>query len=211
MKTISTTAIVALMTASLGLAAVAPVAAQQAPTPPAAEQPAAPADLAPPDEAAPALRGHRGGGFGDILGFGRGAEGIEIALVRLSYAIDLTTEQQALFDTLRTDALAAAEAFETAVEDLRTDTTATAETTTPPDLTERLENRIALQSAQLAALEAVQPSLAAFYDSLTDEQKAELMPAAGERGGRFGPRDGGQGMGGHGPMGGQRPGGGFKG
>jgi hypothetical protein len=212
MKTISTTAIVALMTASLGLAAVAPAAAQQTPTPPAAEQPAAPADLAPPDDAAPALRGHRGGGgFGDILGFGRGAEGIEIALVRLSYAIDLTTEQQALFDTLRTDALAAAEAFETAVEDLRPDTAATAETATAPDLTERLENRIALQSAQLAALEAVQPSLTAFYDSLTDEQKAELMPAAGERGGRFGPREGGPGMGGHGPMGGQRPGGGFKG
>ena len=48
---------------------------------------------------------------------------------------------------------------------------------------EAFTNRIAFEKARLAALEAVQPSLTAFFDSLTDEQKTSLMPQRGERGG----------------------------
>jgi hypothetical protein len=202
MKTISTTAILALMTASIGLGAVAPALAQDA-------APAAPAAQAQPAKPLPdAERGFRNGpgmrhgdGMGGLLNIERGAEAIEIALVRLSYAIDLTDEQTTLLDTLRTDALAAASAFETATEDLRPTPPAEGETAQAPDITERFDNRIAMQSAQLAALEAVQPAFTAFFDSLTDEQKAELMPERGERHSSMGKHHGGFGPGEGGPMG----------
>ncbi len=48
-----------------------------------------------------------------------------------------------------------------------------------PYVAQRLETRIAVEKAHKQALEAVQPSVAAFFDSLTDEQKAELMPRSG--------------------------------
>lgn len=178
MKTIATTAIVALMTAAIGLTAIAPTYAQEATPAPAQEQ-----------GKGPGLhfrhnnQGPRQGGFGDLLGFERGAEAVEIALVRLSHAIELTAEQQILFDTLKTDALAAAETFSTAVEGLRPAAPAEGQTAELPDISERFENRIAIETAHLAALEAVQPSLTAFFDSLTDEQKAELAPQRHDRNG----------------------------
>jgi hypothetical protein len=42
-------------------------------------------------------------------------------------------------------------------------------------------------SAHLAAMESVMPSLEAFFDSLTDEQKAGLRPDRGDRRGPGGP------------------------
>jgi hypothetical protein len=198
MKTISTTAILALMTASIGLGAMAPALAQDA-------TPAAPAaQTQPADPAASGERGFRngpgmrqGGGLFDFRG---GAEAIEIAIVRLSHAIELTDEQAVLLETLKSDALAAAAAFEAATEGLRPTPPAEGETAAVPDISERFDNRIAIETAHLAALEAVQPAFTAFFDSLTDEQKADLMP---ERGERMGKHQGGFGQ--HGGMGGQRP------
>ncbi|UYO00977.1 MAG: Spy/CpxP family protein refolding chaperone [Devosia sp.] len=207
MKTITTTAIVALLTTSIGLGALAPVLAQDATTtPPAQTEQATTA----PDAKAPGFRPGNGGpgprqagALGGLFGFARGAEGVEIALVRLSHAIEMTDAQQTLFDTLKTDALAAAAQFETATEGLRPAAPAAGETPVRPDIAERLENRIALESAQLAALEAVQPAFAAFFDSLTDEQKAELTPdRPAQR--QFGERHGGPGQNRH-QDGGQRP------
>ena len=122
---------------------------------------------------------------GDFLNFGRGAEAIEIALVRLSHRIDMTAEQQALFDTLKTSALSAAADFAAATEGLRPTPPVEGEaaTATAPDIAQRLENRIAIETAHLAALEAVQPAATAFFDSLTDEQKAQLMPERPDRDG----------------------------
>lgn len=211
MKTISTTAILALMTASIGLGAVAPALAQDAaPAAPAVQ--AQPADAAT-DAAAGADRpmrpgpGQRHGGGPDgaagILGIERGAEAIEIAIVRLSHAADLTDEQTALLDTLKTDALAAVANFETATEGLRPTPPAEGETAVAPDMSERLEKRIAFDTARLAALEAIQPSFTAFFDSLTDAQKAELAPQRSERQQGMGKHQGGPGQ--HGA--GQRPGG----
>jgi LTXXQ motif family protein len=187
MKTITTTAIVALMTAAIGFTAIAPTYAQDAAPAPAQEQTIG---------KGPGLnfrhnnQGPRQGGFGDLLGFERGAEAVEIALVRLSHAVELTTEQQTLFDTLKTDALAAAETFSTAVEGLRpaalqggSAVPAEGQTAELPDISERFENRIAIETAHLAALEAVQPAFTAFFDSLTDEQKAELAPQRHDRNG----------------------------
>ena len=180
MKTITTTAIVALMTAAIGLTAIAPTYAQEAAPAPMQEQAQGPgAGL----HFRHNNQGPRQGGFGDLLGFERGAEAVEIALVRLSHAVDLTAEQQALFDTLKTDALAAAETFSTAVEGIRPPAPAEGQTAELPDISERFENRIAIETAHLAALESVQPAFTAFFDSLTDEQKAALTPQGHDRNG----------------------------
>jgi hypothetical protein len=201
MKTISTTAILALMTASIGLGAAAPVLAQDA-------TPAAPAaQTQPADPSQAGERGFRNGpGMrqgGGLFNFNGGAEAIEIAIVRLSHAIELTDEQTVLLEALKTDALSAAAAFETATEGLRPTPPAEGETAERPDISERFDNRIAIETAHLAALEAVQPAFTAFFDSLTDEQKADLVPGRGERMTGMGKHQGGMGQ--HDGMGGQRP------
>ncbi len=201
MKTISTTAIAALMTAALGLSAIAPAMAQDAP--------GAPTDQAVAEQGQkadrgfrPGAEGPRNGGGGDLLNFERGAEAVEVALVRLGHRLDLTDAQKALLETLKTDALAAAENLKTATDGLRPAPAAEGETRATATLADRLENRITRDTARLEALKSVQPALTAFFDSLTDEQKADLMPQRGERSGQahFGARDGGPGQ--HG----QRPG-----
>lgn len=191
MTSISKKAIVAAMTAVIGLGAIAPAMAQNAPDAP--PPPAAGAPL-PPDANGPMGPGHRphDGGPGrpggeGLFDFGRGGEEMEIALVRLSHRIDLTAEQKTLFDTFKTDALAAAEKFTTATEGLRPTPPAEGETPVRPTFTERLDKRIEMQKAELAALEAVQPSAKAFFDSLTEEQLAQLAPPRGGPGfGRHG-------------------------
>jgi hypothetical protein len=179
MKTITTTAIVALMTAAIGLTAIAPTYAQDAAPPPTQEQAFR--------HGGPGLHlrqdGPGRGGFLDFFGRGDSTEAVEIALVRLSHAIEMTAEQQALFDTLKTDAIAAAETFSTAVEGLRPAAPVEGQTAERPEFSEMLDNRIAFETAHLAALEAVQPALTAFFDSLTDEQKADLMPQRPDRNG----------------------------
>ncbi|AVF04659.1 MULTISPECIES: Spy/CpxP family protein refolding chaperone [Devosia] len=200
MKTFSTTAIVALMTTAIGLGAIAPAAAQ-ATTAPAAPQ------SQPAEPLAGAERGFRngpgmrqGGGAGGLLNIERGAEAIEIAIVRLSHAIELTDEQTVLLEALKTDALAAAATFEAATDGLRPNPPAEGETAERPDISERFNNRIAMETARLDALEAVQPAFTAFFDSLTDEQKADLVPQRGDRMAGMGKQHGGPGQ-----HGGQRP------
>lgn len=189
MTSTSIKTLMAVVATAIGLSAVAPAMAQPAPQSPdtaLAQDDAGPGNPAfRPQGGGP--RQHVGGpGFFD---FSRGGEGIEIALVRLSHRLDLTAEQQALFDALRTSALAAAEDFATATEGLRPTPPAEGEKPAMPDVAKRLETRIAFEKAHVAALEAVQPTVTAFFDSLSDDQKAQLMPAPGEHGPR-GPHDG---------------------
>ncbi|UXN75370.1 Spy/CpxP family protein refolding chaperone [Devosia sp. A8/3-2] len=111
-----------------------------------------------------------GGGF---LNFERGAEAAEIGLVRLSHRVELTAEQQPLFDAMKTAVLAAADDFATATRAARPTADAAR-----PDIAARLDARIAITSANLAALEAIKPSVTAFFASLTPEQQAALTPSA---------------------------------
>ncbi len=185
MKTITASAVVALMTASLGLVAVAPAMAQQAPAQTQSVQKGNGPDRGfrhdRGDQSGPGRRGG-GGELGGILQFGRSAEAIEVALVRLSHQIDLTPEQVPLFDALKTASLDAQADFAAAVEAVlpkpAADAAATAER---PSFTDRLNMRIAVEGAHVAALTAVQPALTAFFDSLTPEQQAQLTPQRGER------------------------------
>jgi hypothetical protein len=201
MKTFSTKAIVAVMATTIGLTAIVPAMAQEAAPAPSIEA----TQKAPGPQGGPGWPGgpkfHQRG-QGDIFNFGRGAEGIEVALVRLSHRIDLTDEQQGLLDDLKTAALAAADDFSQATEGLRPQRPAAGEKTTRPSFPEMLDKRIAFETAQLDALKAVQPAATAFFDSLTEEQQTKLMPQRGEWGPR-GPqhgRDGGDRH--HGPRGG---------
>jgi hypothetical protein len=173
MKTITTTALVALMTATIGLSAAAPAFAQ---------------DASPrPDRTHQTERGH--GGMGGARGFLdlRNPDAVEIGLVRLSQRIELTPEQQPLFDAFKTAAMAAAEDFSSVLDSVRPPAPATGQTPTPLPISEMFSTRIAITTAQLDALKAVEPSATAFFDSLTDEQQAQLMPQRGKGMRRGGP------------------------
>lgn len=190
MKTMSTRTMLAVAAATLGLSAIAPAMAQPAPPAPGIEAPQ-------PDGGA-VRPGHGGlqrpGGFGGVFDLERGAEAIEIAVVRLNHRLDLSAEQQTLLDTLKTDALAAAEGFANATETLRPTSASDDEAPARSDFAEALDTRIALDTARLDALKAIQPAATAFFDSLTDDQKAQMTPQSGDR---FGP----------GKRGGEHPGG----
>ncbi|SFC88277.1 Spy/CpxP family protein refolding chaperone [Devosia psychrophila] len=204
MKTISKTVLVAMMTATIGLSAIAPTFAQQA---------AAPAAQS---EQQNNFRQHKQGPRGDgpmggnVLGFERGADAMEVALVRLSQRVELTAEQQPLFDTFKTKAMAAAIKFETATEGLRPTPPVEGETPAAPNLAERLDNDIAIQTARLDALKSVQPAAKAFFASLSADQLASLTPQRPDRdggmpGGGFG-KGGPRHQGDNGHHGGQRGG-----
>ncbi|WIJ26303.1 hypothetical protein [Devosia sp. RR2S18] len=177
MRTITTTAIAAFLTASIGATAIAPVFAQGSLAPAPAAETTSPA---PTQTDAPAPVQFRGPArAGNLLNFGRGAEAVEIALVRLSYRIELRVEQQPLFDAFRAAAVAAAEDASAAQTSLRTAASDSAEQTLI-DPAQLLADRIALTRARLAGLEAVQPAATAFFDSLTDDQLAQLAPHRGD-------------------------------
>jgi LTXXQ motif family protein len=178
MKTISTTAIVAVMTAAIGLSAVAPAMAQQ--DAPLHQHNDLQKDGSPDrhfNGQRPGNDGHgRGGMLGGLLDFGRDGENIEVALVRLSHRIELTDEQKTLLETFKTAALAAQADFATAVDAVRPPAPAAGATVERPEMVARLDQRITMEKAHVDALTAVQPSFEAFFTSLTDEQQTQLMP-----------------------------------
>ena len=182
MKTVHSTALIALVTATtLGFSVVAPAIAQ-GPTdgPPQVQRQKSDHG---PMQGRPGF-GPRGGFNGDaVFDFSRGAEALEVALVRLSHRLDLTPEQQALFDEFRDTAVDAASGLEAQLASMRADTTSGDNTAL--DISARFEQRIAFERAKLDAMEAVQPSLTAFFESLTEEQLNSLRP---QRGNWTGPR-----------------------
>lgn len=183
MKTISTKIILAMMTATIGLTAIAPAMAQ--PTAPSAQAQSAETAQPGPKTFRPGHDGpRRGGSMGFLLNFERGAEAIDIAAVRLTHRLDLTDEQKTLLDTLKTDALAANKTLAAATERLRPTPPTKGEAPAAPDFAQALTNRIAFDTARLEALKAIEPAATAFFDSLTDDQKAELMPKRGNWGDR---------------------------
>lgn len=121
-------------------------------------------------------RGHRGGPRGGMMQLvcsDQGAARIEKALDRVNSRITLTDEQQALFETFKSTALSAQTEFaDNCVAPTRGQGT---------DVVERLKNRQSNMTATVAAMDDVIPALEAFYDGLTDEQKAEMKPKRGDK------------------------------
>jgi hypothetical protein len=124
------------------------------------------------------------GGMLDFACGDRGAEALEIAFVHINYAVKPTAEQAPLLDALKTTALA----DQKKVAD--TCQTAIAGNAGKATMLDRMQTRLTLDNARVAALTDVLPKFKAFYDSLTDDQKAKLEPPAGFGGPRMGANGG---------------------
>lgn len=133
------------------------------------------------------MRGQRGsggaGGFMHLTCSDQGAERLEKGLEYVSGKIELTTDQQELFDNFKTVVLVAQTDFaDTCTTPARDDDT---------DMMDNVRHHQANMAAQLSAMEEIIPALESFHDSLTDEQKAELKPSergSNDRGHRGGDR-----------------------
>jgi hypothetical protein len=122
-----------------------------------------------------------------------GAPLLEIGLNNLNESLTLSDEQKTLFDAFKTTALTAQTSFADACK------VPTVADDTPLSPVDVLKLRQTNATARIAAIDSVLPALETFYNSLTDEQKAELATPvragfAVEQG-QFGPRGGHRGMG----------------
>jgi hypothetical protein len=205
MKYLTTTALAALLAGSLGAVALAPAAFADDPAAPAAAAPATPGPAnqwpAAGDRPGwgrmmggmmghPGMRGEFGGpqgmraGMLDFACGDHGAEALEIAFVHINYAVKPTAEQAPLLDALKTTALA----DQKKVAD--TCQTAVAGDAGKATMLDRMQARLTLDNARVAALTDVLPKFKAFYDSLTADQKAKLEPRSGFGGPRMGANGG---------------------
>lgn len=105
------------------------------------------------------------------------ADRMERRYDRLAERLKLTPEQQALYDTFMASALTAQTELADTCATIRPERATRAERTQRPDLLDRMEARLKVDEARLAAMNSVFPDFRAFYGSLTDEQKADLFPA----------------------------------
>jgi hypothetical protein len=121
------------------------------------------------------MGGMRHGGLIALACSPNGAEALDVALLHLSYRLNLTDAQKPLYDAFRTKALTTQTSFadqcKTAMPDRSADT--------KPDMLEMLKSRLAVDQARLTALNEVLPDFEALYNSLTDEQKASITPDRG--------------------------------
>lgn len=101
------------------------------------------------------------------------AERMEAAFANTEERLDLSDEQQAALDDFQTAALNAQTSMSNTCAGFAN---VDAETDTTPDLVDRLTQRQVMLTAQVDAMDNVLPALETFYDSLTDAQKADLMP-----------------------------------
>ncbi len=109
----------------------------------------------------------------------KAADRIDNRLDRMSDRLDLTADQEKLFETFRTSALTAQTKFADLCDTIRPDRpdrTARATRAERPDLVQRMEQGLKIDQARVAAMSELLPQFKSFYESLTDKQKAELMP-----------------------------------
>lgn len=113
-----------------------------------------------------------GMGQGGILRLACSADGaplLELALNNLTERLTLTADQKTLFDTFKTSALTSQTTYADACQ------VPTADATTLPNPVENLKRFQTNATARIAAIDSVLPSLEAFYSSLSDAQKAEVV------------------------------------
>ncbi len=148
------------------------------------------------------MRGPQNGarfGGNDILRLAcsvNGAPRLEIALNNLSERLTLDADQTTLFDAFKTSALTAQTGYADSCQ------LPTIAANAPVSPVERLKAVTVNATARVAAIDAVLPSLEAFYNSLSDTQKAALntnprgtMQMGQGQSGTFGPGMKGRGMG----------------
>ena len=190
MRSLTSTAIVAIVAGTIGFATLTPAAfAQEGPNPgqqPGGNQMQMHDQMQMPGQFGNhrierrnnrANNGVRSGALLDLVCADNGAERTELGFVRLSYRLELTPEQKTLFDDLRSSALTAQTKFaDQCSKPGAPDATAANAQPVPPTPVERLTAQIGNDTVRLELLQGLLPKLDAFYSSLTDEQKATLMP-----------------------------------
>lgn len=124
--------------------------------------------------------GMQKGGLLSLVCSENGAERLEIAFVRLSHRLELTAEQQPLFDDLKATALTAQTGFADKCATIRP--ASDDAQTTRPDMVTALKTRLDVDTARLEAMKAVLPKLEALYAALTDAQKTAIQPRQHNRG-----------------------------
>lgn len=139
--------------------------------------------------------GPQGGRGMMMIGLGCGpnaAERIEHALVSLSYRIDPTDEQTKLLDDLKTTALDAQQQYASVCDAVMPQRQAKRDASQPKsNILEMMQSRLQVDQARVTALGDILPKFEALYNSLSDEQKASLEPRYMHRNGRgFGPNQG---------------------
>jgi len=123
------------------------------------------------------FRAVRGGhGFLGTICSTEGAERLDKALEIMAIRIDLTDAQRPAFDDLKTAALTAQTDFAAACAPLKEQK--------PDNAADKLKHRSAMMELQLESMNTVLPAFEAFYENLTDEQKAEVNKAGGKKGKR---------------------------
>lgn len=180
---------------TLGLGLALPAIAQDAAPTAARQAQNGPRHFAP-DRGAMPNRGMGPGGFLMLACSDKGAEALEIALVRMDHRLDLSADQQKLFETFRTKALSTATSFAGTCKADRP----TADAGAKPDALARMKAGLAIEQARLTALNDVLPDFETLFNSLSDAQKANLLPhrgpGMGMGMGRWGQHDGMGGKGG---------------
>ncbi|MCB0639202.1 MAG: Spy/CpxP family protein refolding chaperone [Lewinella sp.] len=129
------------------------------------------------------MNGERAGGafvngrFAMLSCSEQGSQRIGMMLTQLEQRLDLTEDQQALFDTFYTSATDAQASYLETCQTV-TDLTAAdnASETTVPNPAELLKLRAENLKAEASALDSVVPSATAFFDSLTADQLALMVP-----------------------------------
>ena len=104
----------------------------------------------------------------------RAADRLEHRLDRMAGKLELSKDQEKLFEDFRTTALTAQTDFADKCDTIRP--AATASKNERPDLIQRLEQRLKFDEARLAAMSELLPQFKSFYASLTDQQKREFAP-----------------------------------
>ena len=180
-------AIAALVVATITVSAIPSFAQDAGANPPPPSTPAATHDQGPGKGMGPMGRGMRNGPF-PMLALAcsdKGPAALDKMFDRTDKRLDLSTDQQKLFEAFKAKALTAETDFSDACQASRPDRSAEKR----PDLLERLKSGLAVDQARLTAMNSALPEFEAFYNSLTDTQKADLLP-----------RHGGMGPGGRGGM-----------
>jgi len=101
----------------------------------------------------------------------KGAEMLQRVLDRSAQRLDLTADQQKLYDTFREKALTTETSFADQCQAARPD-----RSKGRPDLITHLQSQLAIDQARITALNAVLPDFQALFDTLSDQQKAQLRP-----------------------------------
>ncbi len=119
------------------------------------------------------IRGQAMGANGSFISFACSNDGVkrlETIFVNVSEKFNLNSEQQDLLNDLKTSALSAQTGYADTCSNPRVDRA----TVNNANIITRLEVQSHNMNAMASAIDEVLPSLKAFFDSLSDEQKAAM-------------------------------------